>query len=306
MTRMVMVSRRKTDKFLPAVQLLLAMAASLAAIGPAAAQHTLGVPFSHSTRTTRVQEGLLSNEDFVAILATIRVQRFRPFPRFRAAQPPTICGNRLGTRGITRVPETDAVLAVAAFQAHSNCYQRNPYPSAEACGKCHPKHYREWSVSPHAYAQLSPVFGAFQNAAYQLQHGTQGDFCIRCHTPIGMALQEPIGGSNLNRHPTSREGITCVVCHRINQPNGRGSGRISLVAGGTHQVVYGTLGNRVIEQVVANPEKYGVLKTEREESIRGQEIHQKSYQVFSAGNFWFLWCLSRRDFPTRFSPGRCL
>ena len=50
--------------------LLLAIAASLVAIGPAVAQHTLGVPFSHSTRTTQVQEGLLSNEDFVAILAT--------------------------------------------------------------------------------------------------------------------------------------------------------------------------------------------------------------------------------------------
>ena len=102
-----------------------------------------------------------------------------------------------------------------------------------------------------------------------------------------MALQEPIGGSNLNRHPTSREGITCVVCHRINQPNGCGSGRFSLVAGGTHQVVYGTLGNRVLEQVIADPEKYGVLKKEHEESIRGQEIHQKSTKFFQLGTSGF-------------------
>jgi len=34
------------------------------------------------------------------------------------------------------------------------------FPSAATCKECHPKHYREWSVSPHAYSQMSPVFNA--------------------------------------------------------------------------------------------------------------------------------------------------
>ena len=34
---------------------------------------------------------------------------------------------------------------------------------------------------------------------------------MRCHTPVGMNLEEPTFMSNLDRHPTSREGITCVV-----------------------------------------------------------------------------------------------
>lgn len=30
----------------------------------------------------------------------------------------------------------------------------------EACKDCHPKHYREWSASMHAYASQDPVFVA--------------------------------------------------------------------------------------------------------------------------------------------------
>ena len=86
---------------------------------------------------------------------------------------------------------------------------------------CHEDHFREWSVSPHAYAQLSPVFNAFSNKLLKLTNGTIGDFCIRCHTPTGMALHEPMNISNMDRPPTSREGVTCVVCHRINQPWGK-------------------------------------------------------------------------------------
>ncbi len=179
------------------------------------------------------------------------------------------------------------VIGATAYEAHTQCYEGNPFPSAKTCGKCHPKHFREWSVSPHAYAQLSPVFNSFQNAENILLHGTLGDFCIRCHTPVGMALQEPEGGSNLDRHPTSREGITCVVCHRINQPNSRGSGRTNLVAGGENQVVFGPSGNTVFEEVLADPDKYGVLKTEKNESVRGRDAHSQIHKFFQLGTSGF-------------------
>ena len=183
--------------------------------------------------------------------------------------------------------EAKDVVQAAVYQAHSQCYTDNPFPSAKTCGKCHPKHYLEWSVSPHAYSQLSPVFNAFQNAENELLHGTIGDFCIRCHTPVGMALQEPRGGSNLDRHPTSREGVTCVVCHRINQPNGRGSGRLSLVAGDETQAVFGPTGNAVFQEVLANPEKYGAIKTVPDDSVRGREAHGEVHRFFQLGTSGF-------------------
>ena len=42
-----------------------------------------------------------------------------------------------------------------------------------------------------------------------------------------MNLREPLSLTNLERHPTSREGITCVVCHRVNKNYGKVSGRLA-------------------------------------------------------------------------------
>ena len=40
--------------------------------------------------------------------------------------------------------------------------------------------------------RISPVFNAMQETIVKLTNGTNGDFCIRCHTQTGMALHEPI------------------------------------------------------------------------------------------------------------------
>src|SRR5947209_17363312 len=37
-------------------------------------------------------------------------------------------------------------------------YADNHYPSARACGECHPTQFAEWSLSSHAYAAVSPMF----------------------------------------------------------------------------------------------------------------------------------------------------
>jgi hypothetical protein len=165
--------------------------------------------------------------------------------------------------------------------AHAACFDDDPFPSAKKCQKCHEGHFREWSVSPHAYAQLSPVFNAMSNALIKLTNGTNGDFCIRCHTPVGMALNEPINISNLDRPPTTREGVTCTNCHRINQPWGKISARHHLVPGNLQQPIYGPRGNDILEQVLANPDKYGPLKTGGEDpSIRANPIHRESIPFF--------------------------
>lgn len=176
--------------------------------------------------------------------------------------------------------DEEAVLRQAIDQAHAACFKNDCFPSAKQCATCHPKHFREWSVSSHAYAQLSPVFNAMSNKLIKLTSGTLGDFCIRCHTPVGMDLSEPINTSNLNRHPTSREGVTCVVCHRINQAWGKGAGRQALVPGDVHQAVYGPIGNRELRQVLANPDRYGVLKTYDAPGVRGRDIHKSSHRFF--------------------------
>ncbi|NND81682.1 MAG: hypothetical protein HKN50_04565 [Gammaproteobacteria bacterium] len=155
-------------------------------------------------------------------------------------------------------------------QAHLDLFAEDRYPSANACKACHPKHYDEWSVSQHSYAQLSPVYMAFQNSINSLTSNTNGDFCIRCHNQVGMNIGESTFISNLDRHPTSREGITCVVCHRIDQNYGKVSGRMALREGDLLSPIYGPKGDGELKRVLDNRDKYRVV-TDPERS--GRKIH---------------------------------
>lgn len=114
------------------------------------------------------------------------------------------------------------------------------FPSARQCGQCHPKQYDEWSRSMHAYAQHSPVFEAFNLTLIERTGGTIGTFCSRCHTPIGTALGENGSRRNVHRSQISREGITCIVCHRRKDGRYKSSGRIRVEPGQLVDVcVYG-------------------------------------------------------------------
>lgn len=165
----------------------------------------------------------------------------------------------------------------AANLAHEEVFKKaDGYPSASECQACHPKQYREWSVSPHAYAQMSPIFNAMHGTVVKLTSGTAGDFCIRCHTPVGMALEEPLFTSNLKRHQVSREGVTCIVCHRINQAYGKVSGRMVVHPGGLEDVVYGPLGNRILkEELDQSGDKLTV-----DPDGRGRLVHGQAEEFF--------------------------
>ncbi len=119
------------------------------------------------------------------------------------------------------------------------------------------------------------------NKLQEATSGSMGDFCIRCHTPVGIALGESLTSSNLDRHPTSREGVTCVVCHRVNQSWGKGAGRLALVAGDINQVVYGPLGNEVLQEVLAQPDEFGVLKQSSDSGGDGRDVHGNAERFFT-------------------------
>ena len=94
-------------------------------------------------------------------------------------------------------------------------YKLSDFSSAETCKACHPNHYNEWKGSMHAYAFMDPV----NTIRIQRLHTTigpeqLGDFCVQCHSPIGVLTGETsISFQKENVDPLVREGITCEACH---------------------------------------------------------------------------------------------
>ncbi len=190
-------------------------------------------------------------------------------------------GARYSVFGQTNIapPKTLPTEEPSAAEQHKRLFEEECYPSARACARCHATHYEEWSVSPHAYAQLSPVFNAMHGTIVNLTNGTFGDFCIRCHTPVGMDLNEPFFQSNLYRHPASREGITCIVCHRPRAAYGKINNRASPSTGAIFDKVLGPVGNdRLQEALDDKDQRYGALATKEGET--GTKIHAKAEKFF--------------------------
>lgn len=168
-------------------------------------------------------------------------------------------------------------MQLTAAQEHAKLFSESAYPSAATCATCHPRHYKEWSVSQHAYAQLSPIMLSMQNAVNDYTASTNGDFCLRCHAPVGSELQEPVTMSNLDRHPASREGITCVGCHRVNRNFGKVNGRILLEPGDIYAPVYGPSGNAELQRVLENPQEFRVSGSADQP---GRGIHGEAERFF--------------------------
>ncbi len=145
------------------------------------------------------------------------------------------------------------------------------YPTAAQCGKCHEQIYDEWSSSQHAYASISPMFHKFEQKFQQLTRGTVGTFCVRCHQQVGTQLGEKREAALWELSPISREGVTCITCHRVKEKYGKVNGERRVEPGTINEPVYGSGKKSVIKDVLADKETYSV-KTSAEG--RGNDIHE--------------------------------
>lgn len=144
------------------------------------------------------------------------------------------------------------------------------YPTAAQCGECHKRIYDEWSSSQHAYASISPMFHAFEQKFQELTQGTVGTFCVRCHQQVGTQLGEKRETPLWARSQISREGVSCITCHRVKETYGKVNGERRVEPGKIYEPVYGTGEKSVIKDVLANKETYSV-KTDKDG--RGTDIH---------------------------------
>ena len=196
----------------------------------------------------------------------------------KAKEPSEPSPNSAENENVEDNKDSEKDIALQAAAQHEALFAESKFPSAATCGTCHPKQYEEWSVSSHSYAQLSPVYLSLSSEINELTSGSNGDFCFRCHSPIGANLGESPFISNLDRHPTSREGITCVVCHRLNKNYNKRSGRLALVQGSLLEPVYGPTGNEEMSRVLDNTDEYRVVT---EEGKPGRKVHKEIKQFSS-------------------------
>lgn len=102
----------------------------------------------------------------------------------------------------------------------------------ENCEECHPQHYQQWLGSMHAYAADDPIFLAMNARGQRETGGTLGDFCVRCHAPVAVALGMTTDGLNLGELPQSVKGVTCYFCHNVEAIEGTHNNPLTLALDG--------------------------------------------------------------------------
>jgi hypothetical protein len=161
----------------------------------------------------------------------------------------------------------------------------NLYPSAKVCGECHPRQFEQWSVSSHAYANLSPMFNKFEQKINDLASGTISHFCVRCHASVGSALGERRDIAWWERSAASQEGITCVSCHRVGEGYGKTNSARRITPGSIHEPVFGPFEASGGLKAISNAMKFGILvspdqpdKPTEEDGKKWIRIHQTAIQ----------------------------
>ena len=150
--------------------------------------------------------------------------------------------------------------AEAGADAHAKIYGEDSYPSASKCKACHTQIYEEWRSSSHAYAGISPMFHKFEQKITELAP-TIGNFCVRCHMSVGTSLGEDRATPLWKRTQVSREGVTCISCHRVNTEYSKSNGERRIEPGNIHAPVYGPFDGKALEGVINNAATYKVAPT---------------------------------------------
>ena len=171
----------------------------------------------------------------------------------------------VGAAGLLPAP------VLAGDDPHAKVFAESLYPSAKSCAPCHQQIYDEWALSSHAYAAISPMFNKFEQKINDLTNGTIGNFCMRCHASVGSALGETRYAALWERTPVSREGITCITCHRVHEEYGKINNAERWIApGDIHQPMSGPTTADGLDEVLANK---GLYKVATGPTERGTKIH---------------------------------
>jgi Flp pilus assembly protein TadD len=97
------------------------------------------------------------------------------------------------------------------------------FPTAKYCGHCHQEAHAEWRQSAHANSFRAPWYVKNVNMLINGKGIEYARHCEGCHNPIALTSGAMTQHSPVNRS-FDADGVTCSVCHSIQQVNTRGTG----------------------------------------------------------------------------------
>ena len=97
------------------------------------------------------------------------------------------------------------------------------FPTAAYCGHCHQASHAQWRESAHANSNRPPWYQRNVNLLKAEKGVEYTRHCEGCHNPIALLSGRLTPGAPSSRS-YDNDGITCSVCHSIQQVNTRGTG----------------------------------------------------------------------------------
>ncbi len=205
---------------------------------------------------------------------------------------PAVYEDQFNPHADASVVQNVAYLTAAANpdeDPHLATFSRTAFPSADECKTCHEQIYREWSVSGHAYAAVSPMYQKFEQRINDLSQGTIGYFCMRCHAPVATTMELRRDQPIWDGPKVFREGVTCVACHRVVQAHGKDYGERRIEPGDISQPIVAS-GAGIGVEIAKKNSSYFKIKTDPNDKTPGQVIHRRTIQFDQLGKSTF--CVS--------------
>jgi tetratricopeptide (TPR) repeat protein len=97
------------------------------------------------------------------------------------------------------------------------------FPTAKYCGHCHEQAHQEWRESAHSNSNRPQWYLRNVNLLKAEKGVEYSRHCEGCHDPIALLSGALTQGAPARR-PYDDDGITCSVCHSIQQVDTRGTG----------------------------------------------------------------------------------
>lgn len=114
--------------------------------------------------------------------------------------------------------------------------QLDAFDSSKICAGCHAEIYRQWQGSVMAHAWKDPIYRALLKRASEATDGAVDNFCIGCHSPIGMVTNSIV---DFDKEDERIPGVDCETCHSISSRTGLDNGAYLLHKPADANIKYG-------------------------------------------------------------------